>query len=320
MIHCGLEEEIKGLVDKESQIAPQFKTQRCYVRLSAPYIYKELILSCGYTLDDFCMRTVNNILNRLGYTLKKVLKTKPLKKIPETDAIFDNVNKQHDKAASNERVLRVSIDVKAKVKIGNLSRKGYARTLNAPVADDHDQHWTDVLVPFGLHEINTDNTFLMFGNSRETPDFIVDCLEKWWDDRQFMMEDYDLLMIDLDNGKSVAGNTKQFLKRMVAFSEKIGIPIQMVYYPPYHSKYNLVERFWAALENYWSSLILDTVASTIEVAKKMAWKGMNPIVHFIDQVYQKGVYVTDEELAQVERKITRNPSLRKWDFVINQSQ
>lgn len=264
------------------------------------------------------MRTVNNILNRLGYTLKKVLKTKPLKKIPETDAIFDNVNKQHDRAASDERVLRVSIDVKAKVKIGNLSRKGYARTVNAPIADDHDQHWTDVLVPFGLHEVNTDNTFLMFGNSRETPDFIVDCLEKWWDDRQFMIDDYDLLMIDLDNGKSVAGNTKQFLKRMVAFSEKIGIPIQMVYYPPYHSKYNLVERFWAALEHYWSALILDTVANTIEVAKKMAWKGMNPIVHFIDHVYQKGVSVTDQELAEVEKKITRNPILRKWDFVIGQ--
>ncbi len=319
MTHSGLAEDIKGLVDKESQIDPKFKTQRCYVRLSAPYIYKELILSCGYGLDDFCRRTVNNILNRLGYTLKKVLKTKPLKKIPETDAIFDNVNKQHDRAASDERVLRVSIDVKAKVKIGNLSRKGYARTLNAPVADDHDQHWTDVLVPFGLHEVNTDNTFLMFGNSRETPDFIVDCLEKWWDDRQFMVVDYDLLMIDLDNGKSVAGNTKQFLKRMVAFSEKIGIPIQMVYYPPYHSKYNLVERFWAALEHYWSAIILDTVANTIEVAKKMAWKGMNPIVHFIDQVYQKGVCVTDDELAEVERKITRNPILRKWDFVIGQS-
>ncbi len=36
-----------------------------------------------------------------------------------------------------------------------------------------------MVVPFGLHEVNTDNTFLMFVNSMETPDFIVDCLEKW---------------------------------------------------------------------------------------------------------------------------------------------
>ena len=39
----------------------------------------------------------------------------------------------------------------------------------------------------------------MFGSSKETPDFIVDCLELWWEERAFMMDDYDMLMIDLDN-------------------------------------------------------------------------------------------------------------------------
>ena len=67
------------------------------------------------------------MLNRLGYTLKKVLKTKPLKKIPQTDAIFENVSQQHKLAKSNSRILRISVDVKAKVKVGNLSRKGYSR-------------------------------------------------------------------------------------------------------------------------------------------------------------------------------------------------
>jgi hypothetical protein len=210
------------------------------VKISATSIYKELILNKGYSLDDFCVKTVNNFLNRLGYTLKKVLKTKPLKKIEETDAIFENVNKQYEIAEENNRILRILIDVKAKVKISNLSRKGYSRAINALKADDHDQHWTDVLTPFGLYEINTDNTFLILGNSKGTPNFIVDCLEKWWAERSFMEDNYDILMIDLDNGKSVVGNTKQFLKRITEFSQKIGIPIQMVYYPPYHSKYNLI--------------------------------------------------------------------------------
>jgi len=304
-------------VDKESQIDPQFKTQRCYVKVSANYIFKELILKKGYNLNSFCERTINNILNRTGYSLKKVLKIKPLKKIAETDDIFKNVNTQHQKAEGNKRILRISIDVKAKVKIGNLSRGGYARTKNAPVADDHDQHWTDVLVPFGLHEINTDNTFLIFGNSKETPDFIVDCLVKWWKERQFMEDNYDILMIDLDNGKSVAGNTKQFLKRMTEFAQMIKMPVQMVYYPPYHSKYNIIERFWAALENYWSPIILDTVQNAINVAKKVVWKGLNPIVYFIDRAYQTGIKVSNQELQEVEKFIQRNPILKKWDFKIN---
>ena len=132
-----------------------------------------------------------------------------------------------------------------------------------------------------------------------------------------MNDQYDLLMIDLDNGKSVAGNTKRFLERIIAFSKKIGMPIQLVYYPPYHSKYNMVERFWAALENYWSPLVLDTVQNTINIAKKVVWKGMNPIVHFLDKTYQKGITVNPEVFKELQKFITRNPILPKWDVRIN---
>ena len=220
-------------------------------------------------------------------------------------------------AKSDPRILRVSVDVKAKVKVGNLSRKGYSRNLNAPETDDHDLKWTDVLAPFGLHEVNTGNTYLVFGNSIETPDFIVDCFEWWWSERHFMNDQYDLLMIDLDNGKSVAGNTKRFLQRMVKFSKKIGLPIQLVYYPPYHSKYNMVERFWAALENYWSPLVLDSIQNTVDIAKKVVWKGVNPIVHFVDKVYQKGTKVASEDFKELEKFISRNPNLLKWDVRID---
>ena len=38
----------------------------------------------------------------------------------------------------NGKSLRISIETTAKVKIGNLSRNGKARTLEAKEADDHD--------------------------------------------------------------------------------------------------------------------------------------------------------------------------------------
>lgn len=312
-----LESDIKDVVAKSSQIDPSLKTQRCYVKLTAQYIYKELILKKPYELIDFCLRTVNNVMNRLGYTLKRVKKTEPVKKIPETDAIFDNLNAKHELAKTNPRILRISIDTKAKVRIGNLSRKGQSRAINAPVTDDHDHKWIATLAPFGIYEVTTNNCFMVFGNSKETSDFIVDSLEWWWDERQFMSNDYDLLMIDLDNGPPVGGRTKRFLQRMVEFSKKIGLPIQFVYYPPYHSKYNAVERVWAALEHYWNPLVLDTVENTIDIAKRMTWNGFNPIVHFLDKVYETGVEVTAKELRKIEQFITRNPDLKKWDFIIN---
>jgi len=124
-------------------------------------------------------------------------------------------------------------------------------------------------------------------------------------------------MIDLENGKPVASNTKLFLKRIAAFSKAIGLPVQLVYYPPYHSKYNAIERVWAALENYWKPLILDTVENTLAIAEKMTYKGINPIVKFIDKVYQTGIQVPYKEFKELEDFVIRNPGLKLWDVKIN---
>jgi hypothetical protein len=46
----------------------------------------------------------------------------------------------------------------------------------------------------------------------------------------------------------------------------------------YHSKYNPVERCWGILENHWSATLLNTLEITLEWAKTMTWKGLNPVV------------------------------------------
>jgi hypothetical protein len=78
-----------------------------------------------------------------------------LKKIAETDEIFENVFQANQTADDNPKTLRLSIDSKAKVKVGNLSRNGKAHTLEAKKADDHDSKWDAVLVPLGI--LNLDN-------------------------------------------------------------------------------------------------------------------------------------------------------------------
>ncbi|MCC3501286.1 MAG: transposase [Microcoleus sp. PH2017_15_JOR_U_A] len=44
--------------------------------------------------------------------------------------------------------------------------------------------------------------------------------------------------------------------RIIELSQAIGLRIRLIYYPPYHSKYNPIERCWAALEHYWNGAIL----------------------------------------------------------------
>lgn len=219
-------------------------------------------------------------------------------------------------ADANPKVLRISIDSKAKVKIGNLSRGGKARGLEAQKADDHDDHWEAVLVPFGILDVLGNQLSIYFGQSAETSDFIVDCLLAWWKEYKHHYPSIEELAIDLDGGPSVRSNRTQFIKRMVQFCEETGLKIRLIYYPPYHSKYNPIERCWAALENYWNGTVLNSIEDAIQWAANMTWNGFAPFVHLVDGVYPKKISVPNKELDVYKQQWTPSEELPKWDVLI----
>ena len=241
---------------------------------------------------------------------------KPQKKLPETDAIFENVAQANQAADTDPHTLRISIDSKAKVKIGNLSRGGKARTLEAKQADDHDNHWDAVLVPFGILDVVADQLSIYFGQSAETSDFIVDCLEAWWAEHQDYYPETEVLAIDLDGGSAVRSNRTQFIKRMVQFAQTTGLWVHLIYYPPYHSKYNPIERCWAALENYWNGSILNSIEEALQWASNMSWKGFKPLVHLVEGTYEKNITVPNDELEPYKQQWLRSEVLPKWDIKI----
>lgn len=80
----NLLEDIKKLVDSQSQIDPSFKSQRLYTRLSAALVRNQLIEKFGYTDEELpSAETIRVKLNDLGYNLKRVAKVKPQKKFPK---------------------------------------------------------------------------------------------------------------------------------------------------------------------------------------------------------------------------------------------
>ena len=60
------------------------------------------------------------------------------------------------------------------------------------------------------------------------------------------------------------------MHRMVALCDAIGKPIQLLYYPPYHSQYNPIERGWGILELHWNGTKLVNVETMREWAKRDA--------------------------------------------------
>ena len=313
----NLEEDIRSLIEGDSQTDATFQTTLRYSRISAKKVREALIEQKGYLDSQLPTRqTIGDVLNRLNYRLRKPLKNKPLKKIPQTDAIFDNVHKANQTSDENPNSLRISIDCKAKVKIGNLSRGGAARTQKAKQADAHDTKIKAKLVPFGLREMGEDNLTIFMGQSYETSDFIVDCLELWWDENKKRFSHINELVINSDNGPSVESHRTQFIKRMVEFGQQAGLSIKLIYYPPYHSQYNPIERCWGALENYWNGAILDTIDSAINWAVNMSFKGKNPDVYLVEGTYKKSVVVGKKELKSFKPFWKRSEELPKWDVTI----
>ena len=180
-----LEVDIIALAEPHSQTDPKFQTLFKYTRITAKGMRIALITEKDWADKDLpCEKTIGTILNRLDYCLRRVQKAKPLKKIPETDAIFDNLNKINKESDLREDSLRISIDTKAKVDLCDSSRGGTSRCKKAVQASDHDMGFKDKLAPFGILNRMTGLLTIMFGISFETSDFIVDCLERWWDDNK----------------------------------------------------------------------------------------------------------------------------------------
>jgi hypothetical protein len=82
------------LAEAHAQQDPTFCTTLAYTRLTAEAALSAL-RERGFSDDQLpSPSTMAEVLNRLGYRLRKVVKAKPLKKIKETDAIFDNIKKK----------------------------------------------------------------------------------------------------------------------------------------------------------------------------------------------------------------------------------
>ena len=133
----NLLDDLKKLVDAQSQTDPTFQTTRLYTRLSARAVRQALIDHRGYTDEALpTEETIRVKLNELGYRLRAIQKSKPKKKVPETDAIFKHLILVHAAAVQNIRTLRISIDAKATLKLGELSRGGQSRVVVKAL--DHD--------------------------------------------------------------------------------------------------------------------------------------------------------------------------------------
>ena len=232
------------------------------------------------------------------------------KKIVQTDAIFEQLSRVNPQADDAPDTLRLSLDAKATVNVGPFSRRGRSRT--KVEAADHDFRPQASLTPFGIFLPQHDDLSLYMARSKVTSDFIVDRLADWWEFNKVRFPDVTRLVLNLDNGPQCHSRRTQFLKRIVEFARTSGLDIDLAYYPPYHSKYNPIERCWGILELHWNGALLDSVKAVLGYAETMRWNGTHPEVVLVEKEYASGVRLGREEMEALESEVSRLPALEKW--------
>ena len=117
--------DLRELVEPHTQADPELKSSRRYTNWSAREVLEALRTRKGYAAEDRPgERAMRDILNRMGYRLKRIRKGRPLKKTGDTDAIFDNGKGVRETAPGDPSTLEISMDTKAKVGEGDYARGG----------------------------------------------------------------------------------------------------------------------------------------------------------------------------------------------------
>ena len=180
---------------------------------------------------------------------------------------------------------------------------------------DHDPPAKQKVTPFGVLVLLTGAWTLIFGEGSSS-DLWVDALMAWWRTARWTNRGIRRLVVYLDNGPENSGRRTQFLKRMVQFADWSGLEVRLVYYPPYHSKYNPIERCWSALEKKWNGVLLNCWEVILACEARMTWRKRPPRVERLPGCYATKVRVPAEEMQPYNARLERSATLPLYDITI----
>jgi hypothetical protein len=228
-----------------------------------------------------------------------------------------NVKERKEACMKDEGCVLISIDTKDRVAVGNYSRKGY--NYNEIEAFDHDFK-DEYITQFGILGIKTGQPHFYSVHSKVTAECMVENIGG------FLKENYTAqgktvrkLGILSDNGPENKSSRTYYIYMLIMLAVSLNIEIELIYYPPYHSKYNPVERIWARLENIWNGYLLSNSGIILNFMKNLTWKGSRATAKEITKEYQTGLKISAKQMKKLKAAHISytNKDLAKWSLIIH---
>ena len=121
-------------------------------------------------------------------------------KVPpeDRDAQFQRIANLREDFTARSLPL-ISVDTKKKELVGRFKNGGAAWSRQSIEVKDHDflSEALGKAVPCGIYDLQANRGTVIVGTSRETPEFAVDAIERWWleDGRQRYLEATELALL-----------------------------------------------------------------------------------------------------------------------------
>ena len=215
-----------------------------------------------------------------------------------------------EEVAGDKTVLRMSLDAKATVKVGEFSRNGKNRILIKAL--DHDFQPKESVTPYGILLPDYNRLYIYVSQGRVTSDFIADCIADCWQQIKAEFPQIETFLMYQDNGPENHSRRTQFMYRMAQFADQAQLTVRLAYYPPYHSKYNPIERVWSALEQHWNGSLLESVETVLRFAQTLTWQQKSPTVKLVKKMYESGKKLNQKAMSLLEERFEREEELGKW--------
>lgn len=265
-------------------------------------------------------RTVNRMLEALGYSLQANRKTKGGVPHEDRDAQFAHINEQ-TKTFQKEGQPVISVDTKKKELIGEYKNggqewepKGHPRHVS-----DHDFPDPEVpkAVPYGIYDIGANQGWVSVGNDHDTPEFAVQSIRTWW--RQMghpMYPKATRLLVTADCGGSNSYRARAWKTELQRLANETGLTITVSHFPPGTSKWNKIEhRMFCHISQNWRGRPLVSLEAVVSlIAAVTTRKGLKIRAKLDPGKYELGKKITDEELARV--RLEKSSFQGAWNYSI----
>jgi len=310
----GLLKALEGLVSDEARGDPQ--SPLLWTAKSVRHLARAL----GEQGHQIHFTSVAKYLRALDFSLQGNRKTKEGSAHPDRDAQFRHINQIVTRALDASQPA-ISVDTKKKELVGDFKNGGQEwRPKGDPVkvrTHDFKDKVLGKVNPYGVYDIANNEGWVSVGIDADTAAFAAASILRWWQRLgQARYPEASTLTITADCGGSNGNRTRLWKIELQRLANQTGLQIQVCHFPPGTSKWNKIEhRLFSFISRNWRGRPLIDRQSIISlIAATTSTKGLVVHAELDESTYERGVKVTDAELAAVD--LTRDEFHGEWNYTI----